>query len=298
MPTTEVEGVQLAYEVIGDGRRTWVVTPGGRFSKDTPGVRQLAERLAGQDGRVLIWDRPNTGASDVCFTGPSESEMQADALGGLLSKLGLAPAVLVGGSGGSRVSLLTVARHPQAAAGLAVLWISGGVYGLLQLALVYCGPSIQAAWRGGMEEVVALPEWAEVLERNPRNRQRFLDQNPRRFIERLEQWMLAYVPNPAQTVPGLDDAAYGSLDLPGLVFRSGESDPHHTRWTSEKVHSLLPGATLAEPPWGDNEWNERTDAAQRGTGALFEHWPMLAPQLLEFAAGIPGERREGPAQRR
>ncbi len=295
MPTTQVEGVQLAYEVIGDGRRAWVVTPGGRFSKDTPGIRQLAERLADRDGRVLIWDRPNTGASDVCFTGPSESEMQADALAGLLSTLGLAPAIIVGGSGGARVSLLAAARHPETAAGLAVLWISGGVYGLLQLALVYCGPSIQAAWRGGMEEVVALPEWAEVLERNPRNRRLFLDQDPRRFITLLEQWMLAYVPNPAQTVPGLDDSAYRSLDLPSLVFRSGESDPHHTRGTSEKVHSLLPGARLAEPPWGDNEWNLRTDAAQRGTGALFQHWPQLAPQLLEFAAVVPVAPEGGPA---
>ncbi len=280
MTVIEVEGMRLAYEVIGDGRRPWVITPGGRFSKDTPGVSQLAAELAHHDGRVLIWDRPNTGASDVCFAGTSESEMQADALAGLLRSLDMGPAIIVGGSGGSRVSLLTAARHPDVAAGLAVLWITGGVYGLMQLAIVYCGPSIQAAWRGGMQEVVELPEWAEVQERNPRNRQLLLDQDPRRFIERLEEWMLAYVPNPRQTVPGLDDHDYGALTLPSLVFRSGMSDPHHTRATSEKVQSLLPNSALAEPPWGDTEWNQRTDAAQQGTGTLFERWPLLAPQLL------------------
>ena len=83
MPRTEVDGVSIAYEVVGEGR-PWVLTPGGRFSKDYPGVRELAVALAEQGNRVLIWDRPNCGESDVCFRGDSESEMQADMLAGLL----------------------------------------------------------------------------------------------------------------------------------------------------------------------------------------------------------------------
>ena len=124
--------------------------------------------LAEQGNRVLIWDRPNCGESYVCFEGSSESAMQADALAGLLEHLGMTPAVIIGGSGGARVSLLTASRHRDAAAGLAVWWISGGVYGLLTLATHYCGGSLAAAWTGGMEAVVALPEWSEVLERQPR----------------------------------------------------------------------------------------------------------------------------------
>ena len=50
---------------------------------------ELALELAGHEKQVLIWDRPNTGASDVCFRGASESEMQADMLAGLLEALGL-----------------------------------------------------------------------------------------------------------------------------------------------------------------------------------------------------------------
>jgi hypothetical protein len=68
------------------------------------------------------------------------------------------------------------------------------------------------------------------------------------------------------------------------VFRSGESDPYHTRATSEMLHRLIPGSRLVEPPWGDREWIERSDAARSGSGGLFERWPLLAPQLLEFAA--------------
>ncbi len=258
MPTTRVSGCSTAYEVIGDGR-PWVITPGGRFSKDSPGVRELAAALAERGNRVLVWDRPNCGASDVCFTGPSESAMQADLLAELLAHLGMTPAVIAGGSGGSRVSLLTASRHREVAAGLALWWISGGVYGLMILGVHYCGGSLAAAWNGGMEAVAALPEWAEVLERNPANRQRFLDQDP---------------------------------------SRSGASDFNHTRATSEQLARLLPNARLVEPPWGDSEWNERSAARPGGRGeGLFAGWPALAPVLQPWAdevLGSPSGSRTGP----
>jgi pimeloyl-ACP methyl ester carboxylesterase len=280
--TFTIDGTAIAYELIGEGQ-PFVVTPGGRFSKDTPGIRELATELARHGKQVLIWDRPNTGASDICFRGPSESEMQADMLAGLLRGLDMGPAVVVGGSGGARVSLLTAARHPEVADKVALLWISGGVYGLMLLAVHYCGESIRAARVGGMEAVATLPEWSEVIERNPGNRQRFLDLDEQGFIETLERWMVAYCPDPASTVPGLTDEACTTLDVPMLVFRSGSTDPHHPRATSEHLAALIPGARLVEPPWGDNEWNERGDAARSGTGHLFDRWPMLVPQLLEFA---------------
>ena len=283
MATAEIDGTTIAYEIVGAEGPLWTVTPGGRFSKDEPGIRELAEALAAHGQRVVIWDRPNTGASDVCFEGASESEMQADKLAGLLRTLDLGPAVIVGGSGGARVSLLTAAKHPDVTAKLAMLWISGGVYGSLVLAVHYCGESIRVAWRGGMEAVVELPEWAGVLERNPANRELFLRLDPQAFIETLERWMLVYCPQPGATVAGLTDTEVAALTVPTLVFRSGESDPHHTRATSERIAALMPNARLVEPPWGDDEWNERGDASRAGAGHLFERWPLLAPQLLEFA---------------
>jgi pimeloyl-ACP methyl ester carboxylesterase len=282
MASVVIDGTAVAYEVIGKGP-PWVVTPGGRFSKDTPGVRQLAEAIAAHGQQVLIWDRPNTGASDVCFTGGSESEMQADMLAGLLRALELAPAVIVGGSGGARVSLLCATRHPGVTAKLAVWWISGGVFGLMTLGIVYCGESIRAAWENGMEAVVELPEWAEVLERNPVNRERMLTLDPKYFIEVLERWMTVYCPEVGATIPGLPDEACSTLHAPTLIFRSGTSDPYHTRATSEALHALIPGSRLVEPPWGDREWIERSQAARNGTGHLFERWPLLADRLLEFA---------------
>jgi pimeloyl-ACP methyl ester carboxylesterase len=278
-------GLSISYEIVGEGR-PWVLTPGGRFSKDTPGLRELASALAAAgDNRVLIWDRPNTGASDVCFTGPSESAMQADVLAGLLTELDMTPAVVAGGSGGARVSLLAAARHREVAAGLAVWWISGGVFGLMTLGTHYCGGSLEAAWKHGMDAVADLPEWAEVTERNPGNRNRILEQERGPFVEAMERWMLTYCPCGDELVPGLPDADARRLDVPALVFRSGASDPHHTRATSEEVARLLPNARLVEPPWGDREWLERQVALTSGEAdGLFVRWPLLAPLLEEWAA--------------
>ena len=284
MTQIKVNGYSVNYEVVGDQGRPWVITPGGRFSMTSPGVRELAVALAERGNRVLIWDRPNCGASDVQFSGSSESAMQADVLAGLLRQLDLTPAVIAGGSGGSRVSLLTGARHRDVAAGLALWWISGGVYGLMSLGLHYCGGSLKAVWNGGMEAVAALPEWQEVLEANPGNRALFLAQDPKEFLATMERWMVAYCPCGDELVPGLPDTVGRALDVPALVFRSGSTDVNHTRATSEAVAALLPNARLVEPPWGNNEWNERSAARTGGAGeGLFVGWPKLAPVLQDWA---------------
>lgn len=287
MATATINGLTLAYEVIGDSGRTWTITPGGRFSKDDPGIHEFATALAELGNRVLIWDRPNCGASDLCFDGDSESAMQADALAGLLRHLDLGPAVIAGGSGGARVSMLTAERHPDVAAGLAIWWISGGVYGLISVGNYYCGASIAAAWHGGMEEVADLPDWAPSFETNTGNRDRLLSQDRDQFITTLERWLLAYCPCGEDLVPGLSEANAGKLDVPALVLRSGTTDLHHRRETSERIAAVLPHARLIEPPWGDDEWNERGAARTSGEAAgLFVRWPLLAPVLNDWASDV------------
>jgi pimeloyl-ACP methyl ester carboxylesterase len=281
MPHAHVNDLDIAYELIGEGR-PWVITPGGRFSKDDGGVRELGEALAAAGNQALIWDRPNCGESDVAFTGDSESALQADTLAALIRHLDLGPTVIIGGSGGARVSMLTAARHPELAAGLAMWWISGGPFGLMSLAVHYCGQNLVAAWTEGMHAVAELPEWQGSIERHPVNRQRILDQDRDEFVRTMERWMLVYYPRDDQLVPGVDDADAARITMPTLVFRSGESDAWHTRATSEAVAAGLANARIAEPPWGDREWLERS-AAHREGEALFQRWPLLAPPLLEWA---------------
>ena len=227
MAYAKVDGLSISYEVIGTGR-PWAITPGGRFSKDFPGVRELAEGLAEHGNQVLIYDRPNCGESDVCFTGASESAMQADTLAALLRHLDMAPAVISGGSGGARVSLLTAARAPRR---------RGRPRSLVDQrrgvraheprhALLRAEPRPRrgrTAWKRSSRSRVG-----RGAPRNPSNRQRILDQDRREFIATMERWMLAYCPCGGELVPGLTTADAQAIDVPALVFRSGESDAYHT----------------------------------------------------------------------
>ena len=282
MPKVDVGGIGVAYDLIGDGRKTAVITPGGRFSKDTPGVRELAQKLAAGGLRVLIWDRPNCGESDLSFQGKSESILNADTLASLVRALKLEPALLIGGSAGSRVSLLTAIRDPGVAERLFLLWISGGALGLAVLAYHYCHDQLAAAAMGGMPAVAALPSFKEALSRNPGNRDRLLGQNTSTFMQTMKTWAEAFVPAADSPVPGTSAAQLRTLKMPTMILRSGESDFHHPRVTSEGVHALIPGSQIAEPPWGDREWLDRLQAQAAGEG-LFARWPLLAPQILAFA---------------
>ena len=282
MPKVDVGGIGVAYDLIGNGKKTAVITPGGRFSKDTPGVRELAQKLAEGGLRVLIWDRPNCGESDLSFRGKSESILNADTLAGLVRALELEPALLIGGSAGSRVSLLTAIRNPGVAERLFLLWISGGALGLAVLAYHYCHDQLAAAAMGGMEAVAGLPGFKEPLARNAGNRERLLGQDTKTFIQTMKTWAEAFVPAADSPVPGTTAAQLQALKMPTMILRSGESDFHHPRVTSEGVHALIPGSQIAEPPWGDREWLDRLEAQAAGEG-LFARWPLLAPQILAFA---------------
>jgi pimeloyl-ACP methyl ester carboxylesterase len=284
----EVNGLTLDYELIGDeGAPPLVLTPGGRYARDTAGVPELGTELARAGYRVLLWDRPGCGASDIAFTAPSESVMNADALVGLVQALGLKDVRLAGGSAGSRITLMAAARMPQNVHKIAIWWISGGPVGLAGLAWFYCGDQVAAASKGGMEAVAALPSWAPQIAVNPKIRDILLAQDPDEYIDTMERWAKAFAYNDESPVPGITPEQIAGLTMPILTLRSGKSDMAHTRRTSEWVHELLPNSKLVEPPWGDQEWNyvstfPMDPANRRGR---FERWPLLAPMLLEFFEG-------------
>jgi pimeloyl-ACP methyl ester carboxylesterase len=284
----EVGGLWLDYELIGPAEgQPLVLTPGGRYPRDTAGVPELGQIFAKNGYRVLLWDRPGCGASDIAFTAPSESVMNANALVGLVQALGLKDIVLVGGSAGSRISLMAAARMPHNVRKIAIWWLSGGAIGLAGLAWFYCGDQVAAASRGGMEEVVKLPSWAEQIGRNPRIRNILLAQDPDTYIATMQTWAEAFGYRSDTPMPGISAEEFASLTMPVLVFRSGKSDMAHTRRTSEWVHELLPNSVLREPPWGDQEWNYVStfpiDPANRR--GRFERWPLIAPDVLEFLRG-------------
>ncbi|HEX7858117.1 MAG TPA: alpha/beta hydrolase [Sphingobium sp.] len=283
MARIEIDGIGIGYDLIGEaGAPAAVITPGGRYPRDTPGVPQLAEALAASGRHVLLWDRPGCGDSDISFAGASESANHVDMLVKLLRALDLGSVAMLGGSAGSRISLLAAAQAPELVSHLVLWWISGGPISLAQLAAYYCSDNAIACARGGMEAVAALPGWAEQIARNPRNREIILAQEPEAFIAKMQQWAAAYAYSETSPVPGMGPEGFARLTMPVRVFRSGKSDMSHTRRTSEWVHEYIPHSELVEPPWPDQEWNDVSLIPNEPGRGRFERWPLLAPQVLEF----------------
>lgn len=283
--TIDLTTGRIAYELIGpESGQPIVLTPGGRFSKDVPGLRPLAEALAEGGMRVLIWDRPNSGSSDVQFWGESESHMRAEVLGELIQALGLDKPIIAGGSGGARDSLLTVARWPELASKLIMWNIVGGVYSTMNLAMVYVLPNIRAVHVGGIEAIIALPEWQKLIAANPRNEELIRAVGADEFHRVMSRWLESYVPRAGYSMPGVRDAIFGEIKVPTMIIRAGRGDQDHPTRTSLDVAFQIKGSKLVEPRWPEDAWEQGVVASMNGTGNIFDSWYQAAPDILAFAA--------------
>ena len=281
----QINGGSVVYEILGKTGDLIVLTPGGRFSKDVPGLRPLAQALVKGGHRVLLWDRPNCGASDVQFYGKSESHMRAETLHDLLTALDTGPCIIAGGSGGARDSMLTTMLYPELATKLVVWNIVGGVYGTFVLGSHYLVPSILAVRGLGMEGVVRVPEWRDRIEQNPNNKQRFLDLDADQFLKVMLRWLNAFVSKPGQTIPGVDDEMFDNIRVPTLIIRGGENDLDHPKRTSLEVNCLIKGSDLIDPPWPEDAWERAGEKRAQGKVKrfnMFDTWVQATPPILAF----------------
>jgi 2-hydroxy-6-oxonona-2,4-dienedioate hydrolase len=283
----EVNGGVVVYEFVGpeDGEVV-VVTPGGRFSKDYGGVHELADALAAGGKRVLLWDRPNCGRSDVQLFGRSESHMRAETLGLMLEELGIDQVVALGGSGGARDMVVFTMMHPDKVRKLGMWSVVGGAFSTMGLAQVYIMNELRAVRSGGIEAVMQMSGpaggWADVIEANPRNKERLLALGAEEFERVMERWFDAYIPKPNEAIPGVADWEFSQVTVPTLIIRGGEKDYDHPKRTSMEVHALIKGSRLVEPPWPEDAWEQAVKAASEGRGTLFGPWAQAAPLLLKF----------------
>jgi 2-hydroxy-6-oxonona-2,4-dienedioate hydrolase len=284
----EIKGGNVVYEILGKTGDFIALTPGGRFSKDIPGLRPLAQALVKGGYRVLLWDRPNCGKSDVQFYGQSESHMRAETLHALITKLGVGPCIIAGGSGGARDSMLTTMLYPDIVRKLVVWNIVGGVYGSFVLGSYYIVPSILAVRGAGMNGVVRVDEWKERIKDNPANHARMLALDPDEFLKLMLRWLNAFVPKPGQTIPGVEDEMFDNITVPTLIIRGGENDLDHPKRTSLEVSCLIKGSKLIDPPWPEDAWERAGEARAQGKVKrfnMFDTWVQAAPAILEFLDG-------------
>jgi pimeloyl-ACP methyl ester carboxylesterase len=281
----EINGSNVIYEILGKTGDFIALTPGGRYSKDVPGLRPLAQELVNGGYRVLLWDRPNCGRSDVQFYGQSESHMRAETLHALITALDIGPCIIAGGSGGARDSMLTTMLYPDIVTKLVVWNIVGGVYGSFVLGSYYIVPSILAVRGLGIEGLLRVDEWKERIAENPANRERILSLDADEFLKVMLRWLNAFVPKPGQTIPGVEDEMFDNITVPTLIIRGGENDWDHPKRTSLEVSCLIKGSELIDPPWPEDAWERAAEDRAQGKVKrfnMFDTWVQAAPAILEF----------------
>ncbi len=110
-----VDGVNIAYQVRGDGPVDLVYTLGmaGNFEIEfeAPWGTRFLERLA-TFSRVILFDKRGTGLSDRVLGAP-DFDMRADDLRAVLDAAGSERAVLVGNRGGGSLAAFFAAMHPD-----------------------------------------------------------------------------------------------------------------------------------------------------------------------------------------
>ena len=161
MPVTQLRGVSIPHEILGDRGPFVLITPGGR--RGMASDRALGLLLAEAGCRAIIHDRRNTGAADIAVSGESESVEQAEDIYALLQALGAAPAYVAGCSSGARASLLLALRHPQGVRALLLWRVTGGPYAAKRLAFNYYEQYLAAVEQGGIDAVAETEHFAAMI---------------------------------------------------------------------------------------------------------------------------------------
>jgi pimeloyl-ACP methyl ester carboxylesterase len=250
MAFVHLHGVRLHYQVLGEQGPWLALASGGRRSGAE--FEALARRIAARGFRVVLHDRRNTGASEVCIEGEQgEEEIWADDWVQLMQQLKATPAFFGGGSSGARLALLTSLRHPDRVRGLLLLRITGGAFTAARLPDNYYGQYIRAAEQGGMAAVCATPHYQALIQANPSNLARLMAMDPIRFIAVMRHWLAVFLQGPREPVLGMTIEALQAIRVPTWLVPG--NDLTHVSRHGREAAALIPGCELFELPVPDEE---------------------------------------------
>jgi pimeloyl-ACP methyl ester carboxylesterase len=268
MAVAQVRGVRLVYEVLGAGGPWVAISPGGR--RGLASDRALGVLIAEAGFRVLVYDRRNTGASDIAISGDSESAEQAEDLLALLRALDTGPAYIAGCSSGSRLSLLLALDHPEAVRALLLWRVTGGAYAAERLAFSYYTQFLEAAQRGGIEAVCETEHFAAMIRANPATRQRLRTMGAEGFVGGMERWLAGFRQGSGFPIAGISPEAMRRLTLPALIVPG--NDRIHPRAPGQAAHRLMPNSRYREVLTADRDADvdfEGWEAARGTLAAVF-----------------------------
>ena len=282
MAFAHIHGVRLHYQVLGEQGPWLALVSGGRRSGAE--FEPLARQIAARGFRVVLHDRRNTGASDVCIDGElGEEEIWADNWAQLMRHLDAEPAFFGGGSSGARLALLTSLRHPELVRGLLLLRITGGAFTAGRLPDNYYGQFIGAAEQGGVAAVCATPFYQELIRANPANLERLMAMDPARYIAVMRHWLAIFLQGPREPVLGMATEALQAIRVPTWVVPG--NDKTHVSRHGREAAALIPGCELFELPVADE------DVPALPFSAWAAHEETLATAMTDFMRRVGDDGR-------
>ncbi len=237
-----LNGSDIRFEIHGEGLPI-VYTPGGFYPLEKG--RLFAERLKPLGYRVLLWDRPNTGASGLLFKGDNIFQVWADGLCDLLHFTEFSPAFVAGGSAGGLVSLCLACHHPEVVKGPIFMapptddqdfWSF-----IIQNTFL---ASAEMAEKNGMSKVLDafggmgdLFMWQDQFQRVPQKRQQLLSMDPLAFAQVMRTWAHSLTVSGHAHLAGLNEGQLAAISLPIIIFSGASND--HPQQAAEALHKKL-----------------------------------------------------------
>jgi pimeloyl-ACP methyl ester carboxylesterase len=272
MQVAKIRGLDLHFEILGERGPFVALQPGGR--RGAAGVRSLGEKIAEAGYRVVVYDRRNTGASDIAIDGDSENEVWAEDLHELLKHIDALPAYIGGSSSGCRLAMILTLRRPEDVRGLLLWRVTGGAYAAQRLANQYYTSHIEAAQQGGMAAVCAMEHWRDMIAANPKNRDRLTAMTPADFIARMTRWRTSFDAGAEHAVIGLAPADLRAMTVPACIIPG--NDRVHPRLPGQVAHRLMP----------NSEYREVLTEDRPDLDVAFEDWEakegLLAALFIDF----------------
>ena len=264
MSSVKVRGAKLVYEVLGTSGPWVAITPGGR--RGLAWDRPLGVLVAEAGFRVLMYDRRNTGGSEIGFPAQSESHEQAEDLLALLKTLGTGPAYVAGCSSGSRLSLLLALHHPEAVKALLLWRVTGGAFAAKRLAFNYYEQFIEAAQQGGLDAVARTEHFGAMIADNPDNRMILDALGVDGFLAAMQRWLAGFHHGSGHPVAGLTPAEMRSIAHPALIVPG--NDRTHPLAVGQTAHRLLTNSEYRELMGDDLDADVDLDGWAKKNGTL------------------------------
>ena len=278
MPFLNVDGCDVHYEVQGSGP-TIVLTQGGL--SPTGAMLSFAGRLSDRY-HVVLWDRANIGASQVCFDDESELDISARHLRAVLEHLGVTKAFLSAPSEGTRVNVRAALRYPDLVAGLFLWEVSAGETGAAYMAELLYEQYARIAEIWGMAAVVRTPWWSERIKSNLTNRRRLLDLDPGLFVARMRRWAAELRADPNNAIWMHSDDEVRQVTCPAWIVEG--VDLFHPRENSERLAKLLPNGRFVPAPYDISAWDDvkETEIGLQNAFVRYADFPGIFGLLEEF----------------